>query len=73
MCVSVFVSTLSNINVSATRGLIAIKLHLKHHWDGGNAALGFGSNRIRTLVSMATGYNGENVKTLAPSFLIGSS
>ena len=27
---------------------------LKHHWGGGLAALGFGPDRIRTLVSMAT-------------------
>ena len=25
-----------------------------HHWAGGKAALGFGLDRIRTLVSMAT-------------------
>ena len=44
------------------------------------AALGFGPDRIGTLVSMATDsshrviYNGENVvSTLAPSFLMGSS
>ena len=27
---------------------------LKHHWVGKNAALSFGPDRIRTLVSMAT-------------------
>ena len=27
---------------------------LKHHWGGGKAALSFGPDRIRTLVSMAT-------------------
>ena len=55
-----------------------MKFYLNHHWGGGKAALGFGPDRIGTLVSMATdsshrGYNGENVSTLAPSFLIGSS
>ena len=30
------------------------KFYLKHHWGGGKAALGFGQDRIRTLVSMAT-------------------
>ena len=33
---------------------IAIKFYLKHHWGGGKAALGFGADQIRTLVSMAT-------------------
>ena len=28
--------------------------HLKHNWGGGKDALGFGPDRIRTLVSMAT-------------------
>ena len=54
---------------------MAIKFYLKNHWGVGKAALGFGSDWIRTLVSMATdrshmSYNGENVvHTLAPSFL----
>ena len=39
-------STLSNMNISDQRASII--------WDGGNAALGFGSDRIRALVSMAT-------------------
>ena len=33
---------------------MAIKFYLKHHWGDGKAALGFGPDRIRTLVSMAT-------------------
>ena len=52
MCVSV--STLSNMNFSKTSGPIAIKFYLKHHWGRGMAALRFGSDRIGTLVSMAT-------------------
>ena len=37
-------------------------------------ALGFEQDRIRTLLYMATDYNGENlVTTLTSSFLIGSS
>ena len=48
------VSTLSNINISATRKLIAIKLYLKYHLGRRKAALGFVSDRIRTIVSMAT-------------------
>ena len=51
-CVRPF--TLSNMNISETSWPIVIKFHQKHHWDGGLAALGFGSDPIRTLVSMAT-------------------
>ena len=47
-------STLSNMNISETSWPIVIKFHYKHHWGGGLAALGFGLDRIRTLVSMAT-------------------
>ena len=47
-------STLSNINISATNGPIAIKFYLKDHWGGGKAALGFGPDQIGTVVSMAT-------------------
>ena len=54
MCVLVFVSTLLNMNMSETCGSIATKLYLKHHWDGGKVALGFGPDQIGTLVSMAT-------------------
>ena len=67
------------MNISETSGPIATKFYLKHHWVGGKDALGFGLDRIRTLVSMATDSShrvimGENVvNTLAPSFLIGSS
>ena len=72
-------STISNSNISATSGPIVTKFYLNHHWGGGKAALGFGPDRIGTLVSMATDSShrvimGENVvTTLAPSFLIGSS
>ena len=41
--------TLSDMNISETSWPIIIKFHLKHHWGGGLAALGFGSDRIRTL------------------------
>ena len=40
--------------ISETSWPIVIKFHQKHHWGGGLAALGFGPDRIRTLVSMAT-------------------
>ena len=48
------VFTLSNMNISKTNGLIATKFYLKHHLGEGLAALGFGPDRVRTLVSMAT-------------------
>ena len=54
VCACVRLSTLSNVNISETSWLIVIKFHQNHHWGGGLAALGFGQDRIRTLVSMAT-------------------
>ena len=55
------------MNISATSGPIAIKFYLKH-WDGGMAALGFGLDRIRTLVPMATDMSHRAImaKTLWP-------
>ena len=40
LCVhlSVYVFTLSNMNISETNGSIATKFYLKHHWGGGLAA-----------------------------------
>ena len=46
--------TFSNLNISATSGPIITKFYLNHHWGGGKAALGYGPDRIGTLVSMAT-------------------
>ena len=52
-CVRPF--TLSNMNISATSWPIGMKFYLKqHHWGGGKASVGFDSDWIRTLVSMAT-------------------
>ena len=64
-------STISNMNISATSGPIATKFYLKHHWVGGKAALGFGSDQIRTLVSMATESSHRVImeKTVSPLFL----
>ena len=42
------------MNISEASWLFAIKFYLKHHWGGGKAALGFGADQFRTLVSMAT-------------------
>ena len=42
------------MNISETGWPIVIKFNMKHHWGGGKAALGFGADQIRTLVSMAT-------------------
>ena len=47
-------STLSNMSISETSRPITTKFYVKHHWGGGKAALGFGADQIRTLVSMAT-------------------
>ena len=59
------------MNISATSGPIATKFYLKHHWVGGKAALGFGPDRIRTLVSMATESSHRVImeKTVSPLFL----
>ena len=51
---SVRASSLSNMNISETSRPIEIKFHQKHHWGEGLAALSFGLDRIRNLVSMAT-------------------
>ena len=42
------------MNISETSWPIATKFYLKHRWGRGKAALGFGPDRIGTLVSMAT-------------------
>ena len=54
VCLAVCLWTFSKSNISATSGPIVTKFYLNHHWGGGNAALGFGPDRIRNLVSMAT-------------------
>ena len=70
---------LSDMNISETFRAIKFKFHLNHHWGGGLAAFGFGPDRIRTLVLIATDSShrvkmGENlVSTLALPFFIGSS
>ena len=51
---SVRPSTLSNMNISETSWPIIIKFHQEHHLGRGLTVLGFGLDRIRTLVSMAT-------------------
>ena len=51
---SVCALTLSNMNISENSCPIKIKFHLEHHWGRGLTAIGFGQDRIRTLVSMAT-------------------
>ena len=47
MRASVRLFTTSNMNISETSGPIAIKFNLKHHIGRGNAALGFGPDRIK--------------------------
>ena len=68
---------LSNLNLSETSRPIAIKFNLQPHLVG-KVALGFGQDRIRGLVSIATDSSYrvimENaVYTLASSFLFGFS
>ena len=50
----------------------ATKFYLKHHWGEGKAASGFGTDRIRTLVSMATDNSHRVImgKTVPSRFLI---
>ena len=50
---------------------IETKYYLKHHWVWGKAALGFGPDRIRTLVSMATESSNRVImkKTVSQLFL----
>ena len=50
------VSALTNINLNISKKSEpnAIIFYLKHHCGKGKVAIGFGSDRIRTLVSMAT-------------------
>ena len=70
---SVRPSTLFNMYISKTSRPNATKFYLKHHWGEGNAASGFGPDRIRTLVSMAT-YSSHRVimgKTASSRFLKG--
>ena len=59
------------MNISATSGLITMKFYQKHHWDGGKAALGFGPDWIKTVVSMATDSSHRVImeKTVLPLFL----
>ena len=54
VCLCVCLKTFSNLNLSATSGPIVAKFYLNLHWGGGKAALGFGPDRIGTLVSMST-------------------
>ena len=64
-------STFSNINISATNRPITMKFYQMHHWDRKKAALGFGPDRIKTLVSMAIDSSHSFImeKTVLPLFL----
>ena len=59
------------MNASATSGPSTMKFDQKHHLDGGKAASGFGPDRIKTLVSMATDSSHRVImeKTVWPLFL----
>ena len=58
------------MNISATSGPITMKFYQKHHLDGGKAALGFGPDWMKTLVSMATDSSHRAImeKTVLPLF-----
>ena len=66
---SVRASTFSNMSISETSRPITIKCYLKHHWDGGKAALGFGADQIRTLVSMVSSHTVIMGKRASSRFL----
>ena len=74
MCASVRPLTFSNTDISANSGPIVSKFYLEHHWVRGKAALCFGPDWIRALVSMTTDSSNRVimretlVSTLAPSF-----
>ena len=59
------------MDIIKTNGSIATKFYLKHHLGGGLAALAFGLDRVRTLVSMATesSHRVIMVKTVSPLFI----
>ena len=59
------------MNISATSKLITMKFYQKHHLDGRKAALGFGPDWIKTLVSMATDSSHRVImeKTVLPLFM----
>ena len=70
-------STISNMNLSSTSGPITMKFYQKHHWDRGKAAVGFGPDWIKTLVSMETDSSHrvimeKTVLSLSQPFLIRS-
>ena len=54
-----------------TSGPITMTFYQKHHWEGGKAALGFGPDWTKTLVSMATDSSHRVImeKTLLRLFL----
>ena len=59
MCVSVCLSVCLSVNIFKLEYLrnqwaIITLFYLNHHWGVGKAALGFGPDRMGTLVSMAT-------------------
>ena len=60
-------STLSNIIISETSKPITTTFYLKRHRGGGKAALGFGADQIRTLVSMATDSSHRVIKGIRAS------
>ena len=54
-----YVSTLSNINISETRWPIKIKFHLENHWGGGLTVLGFWARSDRN-----SGFFGQQIASI---------
>ena len=57
------------MNFSETRGPIATKFYLKHHWVGRNAVISFGPDLIGTLVSVATDSSQRVIKGKCCEFI----
>ena len=55
-------SYFQNVNISATRGSIVSKFHLKHHWGEEKANLGFGATS-----DQHSGFHGNNTALLNSS------
>ena len=67
-----------DMNISETSWPIIIKFHVKRHCGGGLTALGFGPDRVRSPVSMATDSShrvimGKSCERSSSSIFIGSS
>ena len=60
------------MNICEASQPITFKFNLKHNWGSGKATVGFGADRFRTLVSMATDspHRVKMGKMVSPLFLL---